>query len=246
MNLLWIHRIGQRLLGRKPWLFLLARLNLKRLYTARYEPAFRHFVSLIPRKGMVIDIGANLGAMSVYLGQKNPDWCILSIEPIPDHVLIIKRLINRYGLSNIHVEQLAIGAENGFTDMMVPEEKGVLKHGLAHVQNEKDVDRKGDFYQVPVKRLDDLMNHLQLPQSVAAIKIDVENQEWEVLNGALQLIRQNKPIILAELWNDHKKTDCIHLMQSLGYETKVLMNEALVAYEGQDALDYFFIPPKDR
>ena len=41
--------------------------------------------------------------------------------------------------------------------------------------------------------------------NISVIKIDVEGFELEVLTGALETIRKNKPVIILEIWPDNKE-----------------------------------------
>lgn len=86
----------------------------------------------------------------------------------------------------------------------------------------------------------DLMNQLAYPLS--GIKVDVENFEYFVLQGAIELIKQYKPIVMAELWDNARKNACIDLMKNEGYDVKVISNKTLVDYTNQQSLNYFFIP----
>jgi hypothetical protein len=49
---------------------------------------------------------------------------------------------------------------------------------------------------------------------------------------------------MAELWNDRKKEQCLHLLTSLGYRVMyVNVQGQLVSYQGEDVIDYIFLPP---
>lgn len=237
----FIHKVGYVLLGRENWLYLLAQLNLRRMYLSNYEIAFKMFAKRLPQHGLVLDIGANLGVMSAYLAQQNSFWKILAIEPIPSHIKVMTRLFRKKRLMNIAVVEKALSNQNGFFDMKVPVRNGVLKHGLASLEIHKD--KIGEKHQVQAITLDELMENYS-GEMLIGIKIDVENHEWEVLSGGIQTIRQHHPIIMAELWNDSKKERCLNVLTSLGYSAMyVNSKDELVSYQGEDVLDYIFIPP---
>lgn len=236
-----LHRAGQFLLGREGWLLSLANLNLKRMKGMRYEQSFRHFVKLLPLKGMVLDIGANLGVMSVYLAQKNSTWKIVAVEPIPLHVSVMKRLFKHQHTEKIEVVAKAVSNQSGVLQMHIPIQHGSVQHGLAKVIGNEE-GNKQEIYAVQAITIDELMQAYQ-QEVLVGIKMDVENHEWEALNGALQSIRTYRPILLIELWKDEKKQKCMNLLESLDYRVMVMNDKALlVSYTNQDALDYFFIP----
>lgn len=236
-----LFRAGQLILGRENWLLFMAHINLTRMRGKHYESTFRAFSHLLPDRGLVLDIGANLGVMSAYLAQKNSSWKIVAIEPIPLHVTVINRFFKYKQLINIKIVEKAISDKDGWVEMKVPMEEGMLQHGLASLEMQKD--SAGELHQVHAITLDQLME--QYPKEVViGIKIDVENHEWEVLQGGLQTIQKYQPIIMAELWNDLKKQQCLHLLTSLGYRVMyVNMQGQLVSYQGEDVIDYIFLPP---
>ncbi|MBL0883654.1 MAG: FkbM family methyltransferase [Chitinophagaceae bacterium] len=218
----------------------MAHINLIRMRGKHYEITFRQFSQLLPDHGLVLDIGANLGVMSAYLAQKNSSWKIVAIEPIPFHVKVIHRFLRYKRLINIDIVEKAISHKDGWVEMKVPMEEGMLQHGLASVAIQND--RAGELYQVSAITLDQLMD--QYPKEVlVGIKIDVENHEWEVLQGGIQTIQKYQPIIMAELWNDFKKQQCLHLLISLGYRVMYInLQGQLVSYQDEDVIDYIFLP----
>lgn len=237
----WLYRWGQRVLGQENWLFCLAQLNLRRMKGKSYEKTFRHFVSMLPVQGTVLDIGANIGVMSAYLKIINSKWDVIAIEPIPLHVRVMKKLFDKLDLKQVKIFETAVGDCNGIKKMQVPIQNGVLKHGLAHIKANDIVNEGEKVYEVSIQRIDNLVATNEISQ-IIGIKIDVENYELEVLKGAVETIKKYQPLLMIELWNDEKKDLCIQLMRDLGYDVKILNEDRLVSYNGQDALDYFFIP----
>ncbi len=237
----FIHKIGHVLVGRQDWLYLLARLNLRRMGIGNYELAFRMFVKYLPQDGLVLDIGANLGVMSAYLAKQRSSVRIISIEPIPFNVQVIRKLMERENIRTASVVETALSDHDGFIRMMVPEKNGVVQHGLAKVISVSESKGKETF-SVPATTIDQIMQH-HTEYPLVGIKLDVENHEWEVLNGGLTAIRAHRPLILAELWDNEKKGKCIKLLESFGYKVMVLdQSQQLISYDGRDVLDYFFIP----
>lgn len=236
-----LFRAGQLMIGREKWLLLTAHINLARMRGGSYESTFRQFSDLLPNRGLILDIGANLGVMSAYLAQKNSSWKIVAIEPIPLHIAIIHRFFKYKKLVDIDVVESAISNKQGLVEMKVPLEDGVWQHGLASLEMQND--KAGELHQVSAITLDQLME--QYPHEIlVGVKIDVENHEWEVIQGGLQTIEKYQPIIMAELWNNHKKEQCLDLFISLGYRVMYVDAQAqLISYQGEDVLDYIFLPP---
>jgi hypothetical protein len=61
--------------------------------------------------------------------------------------------------------------------------------------------------------------------NVDLIKIDVQGWEYEVLDGAIELIKRDQPWVIFEVNEDIDK--CCELMESLGYETLTLKSKRL-------------------
>lgn len=232
-------RAGQMIMGRGNWLLFIAHMNLMRMRGANYERTFRQFSHLLPDRGLILDIGANLGVMSAYMAQQKPFLKIAAIEPIPLHVNVISQFFKSKKLLHIDIIQKAISNEERFVKMQIPSKDGILQHGLASIQDQKD---GGELYDVQAITLDQLME--QYPSEVlVGIKMDVENHEWEALQGGIQTIRKHQPIIMAELWNDQKKEQCLHFLKGLGYRVMYVDGQGqLISYRGEDVLDYIFLP----
>jgi hypothetical protein len=56
-------------LGLDNYLFLFSLFIIKKLRWDKNEKDFIHFLNLLPREGIVLDIGANIGVMSYYLAR---------------------------------------------------------------------------------------------------------------------------------------------------------------------------------
>ena len=48
-------------------------------------------------------------------------------------------------------------------------------------------------------------------KKIGAIKMDVENFEYFVLEGGKELIKKHKPIIYTELWENQNREKCFQL-----------------------------------
>ncbi len=136
---------------------------------------------------VAIDIGAHIGTHTVTMSEcVGPQGSVFAFEP---NRKIFRELC--YNLSvnhclNVHPMHCAIGKEQGLIQVIV-----------SHPHNEggcyviRDV---GGSNTAPMIRLDDL----QL-SNISFIKIDVENMEADVIEGAVDTIKRCRPIILVEI-----------------------------------------------
>lgn len=232
----------QQLLGLEQYLFVFSRIQVFRARYLGHQAEFRFFMQLIPKEeGILLDIGANIGTMTVLLAQQFPRCRVYAFEPVPIHASTVQKMTDLFGLRNVTVFETALGNTNGMLTMVTPTREKSNMHGLSHVwQGPTGANLPGSF-DVPVTTLD---SHpaLQLPQRISAVKMDVENFEYYVLLGGRELLRRHRPVVYAELWNDAKRPLCMQLMQELGYSIAIYKKGSLVEYRGEDVLNYFFLP----
>jgi FkbM family methyltransferase len=141
--------------------------------------------SLLPRKALVFDIGANVGTMTrVFssLGAK-----VVAVEPNPDCVRHIELTTRR---DTVEVLQAAVGDHNGLGVLKVSDRKDKMsslsdewRESVSKHNHDYDGMWKRDLT-VPMITLDALVQRYQLP---FYIKIDVEGYEGLVLKGLSRL-----------------------------------------------------------
>ncbi|WP_439505945.1 FkbM family methyltransferase [Sediminibacterium sp.] len=240
--------IVQKILGYTNYLFIFSVYKILRYRLFKDEIDFNLFIELAQtdKQSTIIDIGANVGYTGVIFAKAFPKNQVICYEPVSLLTAIIRKVVKFFGLQNITVKHLALGNSNQIVPIKTPIIQGVKKQGLSYIDMSVDRTDEGsmqDFLveQVQMVSLDeDLLSKELLP--IAGIKVDVENFEFFVLQGAAQLIKLYKPIVMAELWDNQRKLACIELMKELGYEVKVISNNQLEPYTSQQALNYFFIP----
>lgn len=238
-----IKSLLQRLLGIDNYLLLFSRLSVQRALKLGFDKELRHFSQILSgQHGCIIDVGANIGNTTVPLAIWNPSASIHAFEPVPLNLKVLNAVIKSFRLQNIVVHNVALGERNGEINMLVPKEGKVLQQGLSHVMDSKMTNQaEGVTFAVKMYRLDDVWNFDE-GKSVIGIKIDVENFELEFFQGASDVINHYKPIVYCEIWNNHKKPVTMALMHSWGYQAFVYKNGKLEKDDGNDNLNYFFLP----
>ena len=165
----------------------------------------RKFVKL---GDVVIDVGANIGALTVPLTRfVGPDGVVISLEPQPVlfHNLCANIALN--GLTNARALKLGPGNRKG--SVRLPN-IDFSKPGL-HGGHSIDGKGEGDIAQIG-----ELDKAVKLNRC-ALIKIDVEGMEAEVLQGAQELIRQFQPVLYMENDRKEKSPNLINMLHGLGY-----------------------------
>ncbi len=221
-----------KLLGFKNYLFVFSLFKIKTLKKDKNEKDFFQFLSLIPGNTIVLDIGANIGIMSVHLAQKIKDATVFSFEPMPNNIETFKRIIAYFKLKNVQLFEIALGNTEGEVEMVMPVISNVRMQGLSHVVHDSiSENNEGERFTVPLKMLDRLPELINATKRISGIKIDVENFEFFVLDGAKELIRKNKPVVYAELWENENRTKCFELFTQLNYGIFVVVNATLLPFD---------------
>jgi hypothetical protein len=105
-----------------------------------------------------------------------------------------------------------------------------------------DNDAQGnETFTVPATCLNDLPE-LQSPVNWVGLKIDVENFEWHVLRGGVEVIRKFRPLIYCEIWDIPEKERTLQLIREMGYSPFVWEKNRLEPYNAQTALNFYFLP----
>lgn len=233
------------MLGFDRYLFLFAICIIHSLRWNRNERDFLHFLKRIPNRGVVLDVGANIGIMSVWLGRRLTNAQIIAFEPIPHNIKALKRVLGYFKLANVKVIEKAVGNYNGETEMIMPVLDDVKMQGLSHVVHESITDfNEGKKYTASMMRLDDYALLKGDEIELTAIKLDVENFEFFALDGARDLIQKHKPLIYTELWENENREKCFDLLTAYGYAIKVVHQNEWQLYdpERHHTQNFFFVP----
>jgi FkbM family methyltransferase len=223
-----IQSLLQKILGYDRYLFWFAWFKSKTITNDTKEGDFVHFLSLVQSQHHVLDIGANIGIMTVNLARKAKH--VWAFEPITENITALKQIIKHHHLQNVTLFPIALGAQNDDVQMVLPVVQSVKMQGLAHVVHPDLIDfNEGITYTVKQRTLDSIEELQQVP--IAAIKLDVENFEYQVLLGAQKLITRCKPIIYCELWDNANRQKCFELLSEWGYQIYVIVNGKRVGFD---------------
>ncbi len=237
--------ILHRLLGFKNYLFVFSLFKIYTLKQDKKEKDFFHFLSLIPDNTAVLDIGANIGIMTVHLARSLENVKVYCFEPMPNNIAAFKRIVNYFKLINIQLFECALGNTEGEVEMVMPIIDSVRMQGLSHVVHKSiSVNNEGERFIVPLKMLDNIDTLKDTSQRISAIKIDVENFEYFVLDGAKKLIEKNKPIVYAELWENENREKCFGLFRNLNYKAFVVFENKMVQFDhtSHKTQNFIFLP----
>lgn len=154
---------------------------------AHYEPEVSCLIDrLVPDEGVFVDVGSNWGFFALHLASR-PGFRGLThaYEPHPRSCADLSQLVSALKIEDrVFAHKLALSNREGTSSMSVPDRVSL---GMAHLSNQTS-----DF-EVRVSTLD-----LQKLQRVDFIKIDVEQHEIEVIEGARTTLQVQKPWLIFE------------------------------------------------
>ena len=210
-------RLVLRLLDRPIWVYLayarMDRVRVRMLSHAAYyltpsgpegalTTTFSKVVLSRPTRTFV-DVGANIGSYTWTFLTLIPDGQVISIEPDPSSLHLLRATANRWGRS-VEIHGAALSNEAGSAYFGMASFDG-HRSSLQPVPGD-------DVIVVRTLRLDDVVGHRQ----VDIVKIDVEGHEAQVLGGAQETIARSKPCLIVECF--HEPPNCLEPIRQLGYE----------------------------
>jgi FkbM family methyltransferase len=142
---------------------------------------------LIKPGSVVVDCGAHHGSCTILFSRwVGDDGKVISLEPMPDNVAIIRKNIELNGLKNVTLLERAVGSNQGFIFMK--------RRSNAAVSSTRRTTLR-----VKCVTLDEISREFNVIPSF--LKIDVEGFECRVLEGAKSIL-SNNPAILLEVHLD--------------------------------------------
>lgn len=135
-----------------------------------------------------IDIGANLGHILMEIVAAAPRGKHFAFEPIPDLYHSLKKRFS----DNTQVYNCALSSAKGSTTFNYYPGRPAVSGFL---ERNSQIGQQPILLNVEVEKLDEL-----IPEDlkIDLIKIDVEGAEYEVLRGAKNILKKNKPLVLFE------------------------------------------------
>lgn len=172
-----------------------------------------HVLPAIVKRGTVaIDVGANKGIYSYLLSKLCRE--VMAFEPNPKMYSLLQGAVP----ANVRTFEVALSNADGTADLILPiQRSGRYSNQGATLQKKKlDGDKEFRLFRVEQRRLDDYRF-----TGVSFIKIDVEGYELEVLEGAAETLRRERPTLLVEIEEAHSKrpmAEAFAAIAEYGYE----------------------------
>lgn len=189
-----------------------------------------------------LDIGANIGYYSLLVASQCPAAKIYSFEPDSNNFRLFKTSIHYNGFDDrIQAHQLAV---SDTTETILLFDVGTTTNSGAKI-TAPDKDSftpfihtdQPDLQTVQAVRLDDFL----VGTPIDLLKIDIEGHEPFAIRGMAELIRHNRPVILAELAplslsliGRTTPADFLQFFLDLNYQISVISDDATLIPCGQN------------
>lgn len=216
-----------------------AQISRKLYFDSTFEPVTTEVLRKYVTEGMtVLDIGSNIGyytlLFSRWVGEQGT---VHAFEPDPVNYQILVRNVkrNERGRNVIPHEKAVSNSEGRETLFLNPSNAGGHSiHREKAIPGESD--QELDYVQVDSVTVDNFLPDV----SSDLVKIDVEGSEPLVIDGMLNQISEEEPIILfeyaPELWVQHPRA-VLNTLEKVGYSFFRVSNNGLIETSVQGLLE---------
>ena len=161
-----------------------------------YElPTIRHIRSFLTPGAVCADVGAQMGylslAMATCAGRKT---IVHAFEPEDINAARFSENMTLNKIQNVQLHREAVSNVEGMLQLFLSKTANAGTHSTLY--NERTVTQES--IQIPATTLDAFARHHDL-QRLDLIKVDVEGAEFEVLQGADNVLRIYRPRVILEL-----------------------------------------------
>jgi len=173
------------------------------------EPELRILKKFIRNNSVAIDVGGNSGTYTYHMSRLAEN--VITFEPNP----FFANMIRNFGLSRVNLQQVALSGSEYEANLRIPlvgqnaEDQGMGSLECQAVPNQK-MSRE-------LKVLARSLDSYNLAR-VSFVKIDVEGHEEAVLQGAMETIRQSRPVLLIEIEERHNPGGLLRIFARLRSE----------------------------
>jgi FkbM family methyltransferase len=233
----------------------------KKVYLLRFDPVLTHkmyfkkewweifmlpyFKKYYRHNSNVIDIGGNVGTHTLLLSEIiSPKFKIYVFEPV--YADIIKMNVDENHLQDrVVIYGVGVGDKNETIQVPIYPRNCLRNFGrLSLIDHNTKISsylspKTLEKCQTKIEPINVVTLDSKKLTNISILKIDVEGMELQVLEGAIETIQKEKPVIFMEVWKRNKKKTFStpifkKLLQELHYKP--------IFIEGYFGDDYIFVP----
>ena len=203
MSLSTIKRTVKRLLGVKTARFL-SILN-RMLFPTKADVSelayIKHMLNYVENGDFVLDIGANQGLWTKALSDKvGREGRVFAFEPVRETYQTL--LNNTRQLKNVSYYNIGLSASAGTAEIFrdpvsnAPPSAAIVDTAV-HITNVTSLVKET----IKINTLDEVSSSFET--AISFVKIDVEGHEESVLSGALNFMKEHRPVIFMEILREY-------------------------------------------
>jgi len=177
---------------------------------ASEEPEYRLLGSLLRAGDWALDIGANVGTYTLLFSERvGPTGRVIALEPVPATFELLAANVRLAPFENVTLLNAAASQGTRSVAMQIPTlADGLPNHFMAAIsEGAKDL---------AVLSLS--IDALQLPHPVRLAKIDAEGHELPILEGMVELLERDRPLLVVEANSDA----VAGFLRGFGYAVEIL------------------------
>lgn len=194
---------------------------------------------------IALDIGANYGLYTRFMAEcVGPEGRLYSFEPVPEVFDVLQHNIKTAGLKQAQAFPYAVSEKNGRASIHIPHwtdgSDNYYEASLSPSPNQP----KFRVINIETLRLDHFCRGFK---DLHFIKMDVEGHEPQALNGATEILKKFRPILLIEINDDFSPgstgSQVKNMLEKENYRMFVTDGNNLKAvHEKAEGVNYWFIP----
>ena len=198
----------------------------------------RVYLSFVRRGDVALDVGANLGAHTVFLSHLvGKRGRVLAFEPLAANIAALNETVRRRARhTNITIVPVAVGnpaLREEMVTLRVPGDDPTQASLALQTSGSWEGKPPVREVSVPLTSLD-VCKDVQSLRHIDFVKVDVEGGELDVLRGASQVLSRHLPLIYCEAYDKwqasfgYGPTDLISFARSLGYPAARVFSEGRI------------------
>lgn len=184
-------------------------------YLGYHEPEYFEFLDSFLKPGMTfIDIGANIGAYTVYVAKRvGPNGHVFAFEPDPENFqkLKVNAALNQF--TNVSLFNNALFNQDG--PIYIRWHPDSARRAVTH-------SKADSWSSAQAIRLDSLLD--RLPEVIDYMKVDTPGHNLSVLEGAMEVLCTRPPKII-QLESINNKNEVAALLRGNEYELFKLVSK---------------------
>lgn len=169
-----------------------------------------------------LDIGAFMGDTAIFFSKKYEPNIVYAYEPIDANIQLLNKTIRNNDVNNIHVVNKGIGNKEEKLDIYFD------PHELSNSSiNGAVTDNLSEKQEIQITTIDEECRN----RTVGLIKMDIEGAEYSAIEGGMETIKRDKPVLLISLYHTGKDFfDIPPLLQEIVPEYKFRFMDLRLAH----------------